>query len=375
MPDDNSADERRNSWRFLVDASKSYAGREYGIYYDGKGKAAHLEAYAPDGTKVPLEPDAVIFAFDDERHFDNQNSRLQVTAFQIETGDKAQLGDIAEIDIDYVVLADEAVRGDAVSPGRVDAVYTITRESADEMMEHGIMSTFPKSFSADITALGADGGILRNADGSFQKTNPGFLANLSFPPFHPGERASVARAHIDETRPPAGFVALSASVGFNAAAAPPEPENPQISTEEFRAALEKYGVDITARARQGRGPVVAGREDEIQDVLLNLTLAERAAVCLIGDSGVGKSAIKDGVAQAIADGRCPPSLRNARVIEINLSDTQATKGAMWRGQVEKEVKALLDGNAERGGWLDGQQLIFSSTNCPSISRPRAPRRG
>jgi ATP-dependent Clp protease ATP-binding subunit ClpA len=356
MPDGNAGDLQRNSWRFLIDASESHAGREYAIYYGNEGKVEHIDAFAPDGARLTLEPDEVIFAYDDDRRFDLANNRVQTRAYQIDTGN-GRRPEVLEM------VADFDIRPEAGSgPDRINVSFNMTPYSYFQLSEQGFVDSFPVMYTVDITEKGK-GAIVRDSSGGFEKVLGSFLGNMPVPPFHPGEKASAARAAIDERRPPARLIVLADD--FNGIAPPPPPVNPKVSDDELGKALEEFCSDRTELARKRKLSVVAGREEEIRDVMLTLTLSEQASVCLIGDAGVGKTAITDGVAQHIADGDCPPALFNARVLQINLADAQANKDAMWRGQVENKVKIVTDGLAERGGWFKGQKIIYVFDELPA----------
>jgi ATP-dependent Clp protease ATP-binding subunit ClpB len=125
-------------------------------------------------------------------------------------------------------------------------------------------------------------------------------------------------------------------------------ENPEAKFE----ALEKYGKDLTELARDGKIDPVIGRNDEIRRVMQVLTRRTKNNPVLIGDPGVGKTAIAEGLARRIISGDVPDSLKNKRLVAMDLSAMIA--GAKYRGEFEDRLKAFL----KEVTAADGQIILF-----------------
>lgn len=122
--------------------------------------------------------------------------------------------------------------------------------------------------------------------------------------------------------------------------------------EEQRQALEKYTIDLTQRAVQGKLDPVIGRDDEIRRVVQVLQRRTKNNPVLIGEAGVGKSAIVEGLAQRIINSEVPEGLKNKRLLSLDMGALIA--GAKYRGEFEERLKAVINELAKQ----EGQIILF-----------------
>ena len=144
--------------------------------------------------------------------------------------------------------------------------------------------------------------------------------------------------------------------------------------------LSKFGIDLTEEAKKGKLDPVIGRESEIERVIQILCRRTKNNPCLIGEPGVGKTAVVEGLAQKIADGNVPDILQNKKLFTLNLTGMVA--GTKYRGDFEERIKAVIDEVTKSGNiilFIDEVHTIIGAgsaegaTDAANILKPALAR--
>ena len=136
-------------------------------------------------------------------------------------------------------------------------------------------------------------------------------------------------------------------------------------------ALSKYSRDLTQLAREGKLDPVIGRDEEIRRVIEVLSRARKNNPALIGEPGVGKTAVVEGLAQAIINNQVPQTLKNKRVLVLELSSLVA--GSKFRGEFEERLKAVMDEIRQAKGeivlFIDELHTVVGAGRRKGLSTP------
>lgn len=251
---------------------------------------------------------------------------------------------LRNLNLDYEIIRAEVERivgfgpeiqvyGDPALTGKVKKAFELANEEAGNL-NHNYVGTEHLLLALLRQTDGVAAQVLENLNVNLKEIRKEVLKeletfNLQLPPM-----GATPPANVNTPRNSAGN-------GERAAAAP--------SANDKMPALRAYGHDLTEMCREGKMDPVIGRKEEVERLILILCRRRKNNPVLIGEAGVGKTAIVEGLAQAIVRGEVPDNLRKKRLIALDL--TLMIAGTKYRGQFEERIKAVMDEVKKNGNIL------------------------
>ena len=226
------------------------------------------------------------------------------------------------------------VYGDPALTAKVKKVFEFSNEEA-AALNHNYVGTEHLLLALLRQTDGVAAQVLENLNINLKEVRKEVLKEL--------EMFNLQLPPMGATPPPTPGTPRSPQQDRNNANASPPPSNDKMP------ALRAYGHDLTEMCREGKMDPVIGRKDEVERLILILCRRRKNNPVLIGEAGVGKTAIVEGLAQAIVRGDVPDNLRKKKLISLDL--TLMIAGTKYRGQFEERIKAVMDEIKKNGNIL------------------------
>lgn len=250
---------------------------------------------------------------------------------------------LRNLNLDYETIRTEVERivgfgpeiqvyGDPALTGKVKKVFEFANEEAANL-NHNYVGTEHLLLALLRQTDGVAAQVLENLNVNLKEVRKEVLKEL--------ETFNLQLPPMGAATPPAASSSASRQSQDRAGAAPP--------LNDKMPALKAYGHDLTELCREGKMDPVIGRREEVERLILILCRRRKNNPVLVGEAGVGKTAIVEGLAQAIVRGEVPDNLRKKKLISLDL--TLMIAGTKYRGQFEERIKAVMDEIRKNGNVL------------------------